>query len=192
MLLVVLLIASLLWVYSGEPYYRGRPVSHWAIDYSPKLYPSGTAPLSASKRGLDALREMGPQKAATALVRALMGRDSQLYQRYRSLHPRLPSWYQSRFPLRLTHQQEVALVLGSTEFFDLDYQKAMVPFIVDYLEKPDASSQVAACELLAKMTEVASPALPALKRLTAYAEPLVGQAAQAATDHITSLKGKSE
>ncbi len=188
---MVILTGSLLLFFSGEPYYRGRPVSQWAVDYSQKLYPRGTAPLSPSQKGLDALRGMGPQKAATALVYALMRGDPKFYERYRSLYPRFPSWYQNRFPLRLTHQQRVTLILGATEFFDLDYQKAIVPFVVAYLERPDAPSQVAACELLANMPEAASPALPALKRLTTSAELSVSQAAQTAADRITSRKGKS-
>jgi len=190
-LLVVIFTGSLLLLLSGEPYYRGRPVSYWAADYSQPLYPSGTAPLSASQRGLNALREMGPQKAATALVHALMRGDSKLYEQYRVLYARLPAWYQSRFPLRLTHQQRVTLILGATEFFDSDFQKAMIPLLVAYLEKPDAPGQVAACQVLANMPEAGWPALPALKRLTTSADPSVRQAAQTATERITSRKGKS-
>ena len=183
---------SLLLFFSGGPYYRGRPVSQWAVDYSQTLYPSGTAPLSASQRVVNALRAMGPRKAATALVSALMQGDSKLYERYRSLHARLPAWYQKRFPLRLTHQQKVTLILGATEFFDPDYQKAVLPFLVAYLEKPEVPGQIAACEVLANMPEAASPALPALKCLTTSAEPSVCQAAQTATDRIMSLKRKPE
>jgi hypothetical protein len=191
-LLIVVVTGSALFLLSGEPYYRGRPVSQWAVDYSQKLYPSGTTPLSASQRGLDALRQMGPRKAATALVHALMLGDSKLYERYRSVYARLPAWYQNRFSLRLTHQQRITLILGAIEFLDPDYQKAMIPFLVDYLEKPDAHAQVAACELLANLPEAASPALPALTRLTTSAEPSVSQAAQTAIGRITSLKEKSE
>jgi hypothetical protein len=121
-----------------------------------------------------------------------MRSDSKLYEQYRSLYPKLPAWYQSRFPLRLSHQQKVTLILGATEFLDPDYQKAMIPFLVAYLEKPDPVGQVAACQLLANMPEAAGPALPALKRLTISAEPLVSQAAQTASDRITSVKGRSE
>jgi hypothetical protein len=135
---------------------------------------------------------MGPRKAATALVHALMLGDSKPYERYRSVYARLPAWYQNRFPLRLTHQQRVTLILGAIEFLDPDYQKAMVPFLVAYLEKPDAPAQVAACELLANMPEAASPAQPTLKRLTTSTEPSVSQAAQTAIDRITSPKEKSE
>jgi hypothetical protein len=188
-LLVVTVAGSLLWLFTGEPYYRGRPVSQWPVDYSQKLYPIGTAPLSASQRGLDALRDMGPQKAATALVYALMRGDSKLYEQYRSLYARFPAWYQNRFPLRLTHQQKVTLILGATEFFDPDYQKAIISFLIPYLEKPDTLAQVAACELLASMPEAASPALPALKHLTSSAEPAVSQEAQTAIDRIMGRRG---
>ena len=191
-LLVAIVTASLLLLISGESYYRGRSVSQWAVDYSQRLYPSGTAPLSPSQRGLDALRKMGPQKAARALVDALRWDDSKLYDEYRSLYPRFPAWYQKRFPLRLTHQQRVTLILGATEFFDLDYQKALIPFLVEYLEKPDASVQVAACELLANMPQAASPALPALERLKTSVEPSVSQAAWSALNRIASPREKAE
>jgi hypothetical protein len=128
---------------------------------------------------------MGPQKAAIALVHALMRRDSKLYEQYRSLHPKLPTWFRTRFPLRLTHQEEVILILGATEFFEPDYQKAMLPFLFAYLERPDPKGQVAACQVLASMPEVASPALPTLKHLTTSADPSVCEAAQAAVDRIT-------
>ena len=189
---VLILIGTLLLLLPWEPYYRGRPVSDWAVDYSKQLYPSGTAPLSASQRGVDALREMGPQKAATALVHALMRSDSKLYERYRSLYPKFPAWYQKQFPLRLTHQQKVTLILGATEFFDQDYRKAMIPFLVVYLQKPAAPAQVAACQLLTAMPEAAGPALRALQRLTTSSEPSVCHAAQSAADRITSLKTKSD
>jgi hypothetical protein len=187
-----LVIASLAFLLSGEPYYRGRPVSDWATDYSQKLYPSGTAPLSPSQKGIDALCEMGPQKAATALVHALMRGDSKLYEQYRSFHAKLPAWYRNRFPLGLTHQQKVTLVLGAIEFLDPDYQKAMVPFLVAYLEKPQVRRQVAACGLLANMPEAASLALPALTRLTASADPTVCQAAGFAIDRISSEQRKTQ
>jgi hypothetical protein len=191
-LVVVIVTGSLFLVLSGEPYYRGRPISQWAVHYSQKLYPSGTVPLSPSQKGLDALRDMGAQKAAMALVHALARGDSKFYERYRLLHPRLPAWYQQHFPLKLTHQQKVTLVLGATEFFDLDYQKAMVPYLIADLEKPDVAGQVAACELLANMPEAASPALPALKRLTTSPDLSVSRAAQTAINRITSVKGKPE
>jgi hypothetical protein len=179
-LIAVIAAGSLVWFLLDEPYYRGRPVSQWAIDYSQKLYPSGTAPLSPSQQGLDALRQMGPHKASIALVHALILNDSKLYEHYRIIHPKLPSWYQNRFPLRLTHPQRVTLILGAVEFLDQDYQKAMVPFLIDQLEQPDGPAQVAACELLAKMSESAAPALPTLKRLAASADLAVSQAAQTA------------
>jgi len=184
-ILAVIVASCLLFLLSGEPYYRGRPVSQWALDYSQRLYPTGTAPLGPSQKGLAALRDMGPQKAATALVQALMQGDSKLYVQYRVLYPKLPAWYQNRFPLRLTHPQKVTLILGATEFFDPEYQKAIIPFLIDYLEKSEASAQIAACELLANMPKTAAPALPALKRLTTSAGPAVCQAAQIATDRIT-------
>ena len=118
--------------------------------------------------------------------------DSKLHERYRSLYGRFPGWYRKQFPLRLTHQQRVTLILGATEFFDPDYRKAMIPFLEAYLEKPVAPTQIAACQLLASMPEAASPALPALQRLTTSAEPWVSQAAQTATDRISSLTRKSE
>lgn len=183
-LLVVIVTCSLLLLLSDEPYYRGRPVSQWAVDYSQTLYPNGTAPLSPSQRGLSALRQMGPHKAATAMVHALTWNDSKLYERYRVLHPKLPSWYRNWFPLKLTHQQRVTLILGVTEFLDLDYQRAMVPFLIEDLEKPDARAQIAACEILSKMPEAAVPAMPILKGLTASAEPSLSQAAQAAVGRI--------
>jgi len=180
MLIAVIAATSVVWFLLDEPYYRGRPVSQWAIDYSQKLYPSGTAPLSPSQQGLAALRRMGPRKASIALVHALSLNDSKLYEQYRVIHPKLPSWYQNRFPVKLTHPQRVTLILGAVEFLDQDYQKAMVPFLIDQLEKADAPAQVAACELLAKMSATAIPALPTLKRLTASADPSVSQAAQVA------------
>jgi len=186
MLLTVVVLGALFFLLSGEPYYQGRPVSHWALDYSQRLYPSTTAPLSPSQEGLDALRKMGPQKAARALVDALMQRDSGLYERYRAVYPRFPVWYQNRFPLRLTHQQRVTLILGSTEFFDLDYQRAMVPILIGDLERPDALAKVAACQLLTTMPEAASSALPALSRLTSSSELPVSQAAQTAEARIVS------
>ncbi len=183
-LLAVCVSGGLLLLLSAEPYYRGRPVSQWAIDYSQKLYPSGTAPLSPSQKGLDALRNMGPQKAATALVHALSYRDSPLYARYRVIYPKLPGWYQRRFPLRLTPQQRITLVLGATEFLDGDYQKAMIPFLVTYLERPDSAQPIAACELLGNMPEAALAALPILKPLTTCNELSIAQAAQAAVNRI--------
>ena len=147
-------------------------------------YPNEIYTLTPSQKLHDALREMGPQKASTALVHALARGDSKLYERYRVLYTRFPAWYQNHFPLRLTQQQRVTLILGSTEFFDLDYQKAMIPFLIAYLDKPDAPSQIAACELLANMPEAASLALPGLKRLTTSAEPSVCQAAQIAVNRI--------
>jgi hypothetical protein len=84
----------------------------------------------------------------------------------------------------LPHQQKITLILGATEFFDPDYQKAIIPFLIDYVEKSDAPPQIAACELLANMPKTAAPALPALKRLLASADPAVCQAAQPATDRI--------
>ena len=131
---------------------------------------------------------MGPRKAAIALVSALMQQDSQLYERYRMIHPKLPAWYRNWFPLRLTPQQRATLILGSTEFFDADYQKAVVPMLAGYLEKPDPRAQIAACELLAQMPEAAAPALPALTQLTRSPEPSVSQAAQAAIDRIVPAK----
>jgi hypothetical protein len=135
---------------------------------------------------------MGPQKAAKALVLALRHHDSKLYEQYRVLYPKLPAWYRNLFPLRLTHQQEVTLILGAIDFFDPDYQKSIIPFLVPYLEKPDVSSQIAACWLVGSMPEAAAPALPTLRHLTNSAEPSVCQAAQAAIDRITSLKGKPQ
>ena len=187
--LVLLFTASVLLLSTGEPVYRGRRVSHWALDYSQKLYPSGTVPLSPSQAGLEALREMGPQKATTALVHALMRDDSKFYRHYRLFYPRLPPWYQNRFPLRLTYQQRVTLVLGSTEFFEPSYQKTMIPFLVAYLEQPDTAGQVAACQLLANMPEAAAPALPGLKRLSSSSDLRVSQAAQTACRRILSLNG---
>jgi len=183
---VLVLITSgiLPWLLSDEPYYQGKPVSGWAIDYSRRLYPSGTAPLSPSQEGLDALREMGPQKAAIALVHALMRSDSTIYQWYRSIYSRFPLWYQQRFPVRLTHQQEVTMVLGAVEFFQPDYEKAMVPFVIAQLDKPDPARKVAICELLAKMSGAAAPGLPALRRLTTSTEPVVREAARIAVDRI--------
>ena len=178
-----------LFLLSGEPYYRGRPVSQWAIAYSRKLYPSGTVPLSPSQEGLDALRKMGPEKASTALVHALMQGDSKFYEQYRLIYRGLPGWYQNRFPLKLTHQQKVTLILGSTDFLGLDYQKAMVPFIISYLEKPDINAQVAACQLLTSMPEAGSPAVPALERLSASTELSVAQAAQTA---LVRIQGKAQ
>jgi hypothetical protein len=183
-LLIGIVSGSLVLLFSGEPYYRGRPVSHWALDYSQKLYPNGTAPLSPSQQGLDALRKMGPSNAARALVRALMQGDSRFYEKYRAIYPRLPSWYQNRFPLKLTHQQKVALILGSTEFFDVDYQVAMIPFVIAELEQADPTAQIAACQLLASMPKAAFPALPALTRLTACTNLAVSQPAQTAVARI--------
>jgi hypothetical protein len=187
-LLIGIVSGSLVLLFSGEPYYRGRPVSHWALDYSQQLYPNGTAPLSPSQEGLDALRKMGPRKAAAALIRALMQGDSRFYEKYRAIYPRLPGWYQNRFPLRLTLTQKVALILGSTEFFDVDYQTAMIPFVIAELERPDPAAQIAACQLLASMPQAASPALPALTRLTTSPNLAVAQAAQAAVARITPSK----
>lgn len=187
-ILAVIVAGCLLFLFSGEPYFRGRPVSQWALDYSQRLYPSGTAPLGPSQKGLAALRDMGPQKAATALVQAHMQGDSKLYEQYRVLYPKLPAWYQSRFPLRLTHPQKVTLILGATEFFDPEYQKAIIPFLIAYVEKSDAPAQIAACDLLANMPKTAPPALPALKRLTTSAGPAVCQAAQTAIDQIMRSK----
>ena len=51
----------------------------------------------------------------------------------------------------------------------------------------DMQEALAACQLLAKMPEVASSALPALKPLTTSSDVSVGQAAQAAITRITSL-----
>lgn len=190
--LMALFVAALFWIISGGPYYHGRPVSQWAVHYSGRLYPSGTAPLSPSQEGLRALRNMGPRKAAIALIGALLQDDSRLYEQYRQIHPKFPAWYRNWFPLKLTHQQRVMLILGSTEFFDAEYQKAIVPFLVPYLEKPDAPHEIAACDLLAQMPEAAAPALPVLNRLTASAEPSVAQAAQAAVARIISVKRGSE
>ena len=187
--LVLLLAAGLLWLSSGEPIYRGRPVSHWALYYSQKLYPSGTVPLSPSQAGLEALREMGPQKATTALVHALMRDDSRFYGQYRLFYPKLPTWYQNRFPLRLTYQQRMTVVLGATEFFEPSYQKTMVPFLIACLENPDARGQVAACLLLANMPEVAAPALPGLRHLSSSSDVRVSQAAQTACRRILSVDG---
>lgn len=192
LLLVGCVSGSLILILAGGPYYQGRPVGQWAINYSQKLYPSGTAPLSPSQRGLVALRNMGPQKAATALVQALSYRDSPLYARYRLLHPKLPSWFQSRFPLRLTPQQRVTLVLGGADFLDVDCQRAMTPFLVGYLHKSDIPAQIAACELLGNMPEAALPALPALKPLTSSAELSLSQSAQAAINRIAQANAKSQ
>ena len=185
----LVLAAGVLLLSTGEPVYRGRRVSHWALDYSQRLYPSGTVPLSPSQAGLEALREMGPQKATAALVHALMRDDSKFYRQYRSFYPRLPGWYQNRFPLRLTYQQRVTLVLGATEFFDPSYQQTMIPFLIPYLEQPDAAGQVAACQLLANMPEAAAPALPGLQRLSSSSDVRVSQAAQTACRRILPLNG---
>jgi hypothetical protein len=185
-LLIGIVSGSVLLLFSGEPYYHGRPVSHWALAYSQKLYPTGTTPLSPSQEGLDALRKMGPHKAATALVRALMQSDSRFYERYRAVYPRLPAWYQNRFPIKLTHQQKAALILGSIDFFEVDYQAAMVPFVIEKLQEPDPSAQIAACQLLAGMAQASSPALSALARSTTCTNLAVSQAAQIAITRIMS------
>jgi hypothetical protein len=191
-LLLVIVASTVLFLFTGEPYYRGRPVSQWPVDYSQKLYPNGTVPLSASQQGLDALRRMGAEKAATALVLALTRRDSKFYERYRIIYPKLPPWYQNRFPLRLTYQQRVTLILGATQFLDLDYQKAMIPFIVADLQQTDPAGQVASCQLLGSMPESASSALPTLNRLTTSSEISVNQAAQTAFRAIASAKVKPD
>lgn len=184
LLVIAILVAGLVWLLPGGPYYRGRPVAQWAVDYSKKLYPSGTIPLSPSQRGLEALRGMGPRKAATAMIEALTWNDSTLYERYRAVHPRLPAWYRNQFPLRLSHQDRMTLILGATDFLDRDYQMAMVPFLIADLEKSNVSAQVAVCQLLANMPSVSSPAFPLLRHLSVSPEPSVSQAAQSAINRI--------
>lgn len=129
---------------------------------------------------------MGPQKAATALVRALTFEDSGFYEHYRSIYPRLPAWYQNHFPLRLTRAQRSTLVLGATEFFEPDYQNALVPFLVNYLAKPDPATRIAASEVLAGMPQAALAALPLLQQLTTSPDQDVSRAAQAAIYRITT------
>lgn len=184
--LLVLAGGSLVWVLSGEPLYYGRPVSQWAVDYSQKLYPSGTVPLSPSQRGVQALRQMGPRKAATALVHALGAGDSRLYRSYRGLYPMLPAWYQQHFPLRLTPQQRSTLILGAIDFFDTDYQKSLVPFLAGYLQMRDPAVQVAACELLGAMPQAALETRPALQRLATESDLQVSGAARAALSRLTN------
>jgi hypothetical protein len=82
--------------------------------------------------------------------------------------------------------------VGATEFLDLDYQKAMIPFVVAYLDQSNSDCQGAACTLLGSMPEAAAPALPALQRLSTSDDISISQTASAAIDRIKSVKGKSE
>lgn len=188
---VLLASAAAFWIASAGPYYKGKPVSQWAVHYSKRLYPSGTSPLSPSDEGLKALREMGARKAATALVQALEQQESAFYERYRTLHPNLPAWYRKWFPLRLTNQQRVVLILGSVEFFDAQYQKEIVPFLIPFLKAQDSRARIAACQLLGQMPEAAGTALPVLNTLSAAAEPVLAEASQAAALKITTANTRT-
>lgn len=179
-----------IWLVVGEPRHKGRPVSHWATHHSLELYPSSGSPQAPSGKGLDALHEMGPEKAATALVLPVSKEDTRFSRWYRSMHPRLPAWYQKKFPLKLGHPELRLMALGAVDFLDPDYQRTVVPYLVDYLEKPNRARQQAACQLLAEMPAVAAPALPALERLAQSPDPEVRNAAKAARDRVARAQSR--
>jgi hypothetical protein len=184
MLALLVACGVVFWIVSGEPRHKGHPVFHWATHHSLELYPSSGSPQVPSRKGLDALHEMGPKKAATALVLPVSRTETRFSRWYQSMHPRLPAGYQKRFPLGLTHHELRLMALGAVDFLDPDYQRTVVPFLVSYLEKPNRARQEAACQLLAEMPAVAASALPALERLAQSTDPEVRGAARSARDRI--------